>query len=94
MNHVRNSLARNLSGGEKRKLSIGISILNQPDILILDEPTSAVDPSSRESIYDLILENRKGNYYIFNIKIFNECIQILFFNFPDINLYQIIDIKK
>lgn len=65
LHHVRNSLARHLSGGEKRKLSIGISFINHPDILILDEPTSSVDPGSRESIYELIIQNRKGIYGIF-----------------------------
>lgn len=57
---MRYSLAKYLSGGEKRKLSIGISFADNPDIIILDEPTSAVDPGSRETIYDMIIQNRQG----------------------------------
>lgn len=48
-------LVRNLSGGMKRKLSIAISFLGSPTTIILDEPTSAIDPFSRRAIWDLIL---------------------------------------
>lgn len=66
--HVKDTLVKYLSGGEKRKLSIGISMINDPDILVLDEPTYAVDPSSRESIYELITQNRKSKFSLLNIK--------------------------
>ncbi len=45
-----------LSGGNKRKLMLAISLINSPDILFLDEPTSAIDPQSRHEIWDLLLK--------------------------------------
>lgn len=48
------TLARKLSGGMQRRLNIACSVLHQPAILLLDEPTVGVDPQSRERIYDMI----------------------------------------
>lgn len=50
------SLAKTLSGGMQRRLNIACSVLHQPDILLLDEPTVGVDPQSRERIYQMIQE--------------------------------------
>ncbi|XP_071807326.1 uncharacterized protein [Asterias amurensis] len=48
-----------LSGGMKRKLSIVIAFLGGSPVVILDEPTSGVDPHARRSIWDLIIKNKK-----------------------------------
>ncbi|HKJ56533.1 MAG TPA: ABC transporter ATP-binding protein [Nitriliruptoraceae bacterium] len=42
------------SGGMKRRLNIGIGLLHQPDLLILDEPTVGVDPQSRNAILEAV----------------------------------------
>nr|XP_009677309.1 PREDICTED: ATP-binding cassette sub-family A member 10-like [Struthio camelus australis] len=49
-----------LSGGQKRKLSLGIAILGNPKVLLLDEPTVGLDPSSRQHIWRLLTENKAG----------------------------------
>uniref|UniRef100_A0A8C2W134 ATP binding cassette subfamily A member 3 n=1 Tax=Chinchilla lanigera TaxID=34839 RepID=A0A8C2W134_CHILA len=50
----RNSLCRFLSGGMKRKLSIGIALIAGSKVLMLDEPTSGMDAISRRAIWDLL----------------------------------------
>jgi len=46
--------AQKLSGGWKRKLNIGIALLNDPRIIIMDEPTSGMDPVSRRNFWEII----------------------------------------
>jgi len=49
------------SGGMKRRLNIGIGLLSRPQVLFLDEPTVGIDPQSRRSILDSVIEfNRQG----------------------------------
>jgi ribosome-dependent ATPase len=47
-------LARKLSGGMRQKLGICCALIHDPDFLILDEPTTGVDPLSRRQFWDLI----------------------------------------
>ncbi|HZD40833.1 MAG TPA: ribosome-associated ATPase/putative transporter RbbA, partial [Terriglobales bacterium] len=49
-----NRPAGKLSGGMKQKLSLCCALINDPDLLILDEPTTGVDPLSRRQFWDLI----------------------------------------
>jgi len=50
----RNEFSGNLSGGLKQRLTLGCAILHKPRLLFLDEPTSAVDPISRRSFWQII----------------------------------------
>ena len=50
-----------LSGGMRRKLSVAIAFVGGSKTVILDEPTSGVDPYSRRSIWNLLVKYKKGN---------------------------------
>lgn len=49
-----------LSGGQQQKVQLGVTIMNAPRILILDEPTKGFDPVNRRLLMDLIDEQRAG----------------------------------
>ena len=46
----------NLSGGQRQRLALGISMLNKPKILLLDEPTTGLDPNARREIWTILRE--------------------------------------
>jgi len=52
----RNDIARSLSGGMKRRLMIARALVNEPRLLILDEPTAGVDIEIRRSMWDYLQE--------------------------------------
>jgi ABC-2 type transport system ATP-binding protein len=45
----------NLSGGQRQRLALGIGLLNRPRLLLLDEPTTGLDPTSRREIWNILL---------------------------------------
>lgn len=47
----------------QRKLSVAIAFVGEANVVVLDEPTSGVDPYSRRSIWDLLLKYRSGNSF-------------------------------
>ncbi|XP_015665849.1 ATP-binding cassette sub-family A member 5 [Protobothrops mucrosquamatus] len=60
MQFFKDNQAKILSGGQKRKLSVGFAVLGDPKVLLLDEPTTGMDPCSRQTVWNL-LKNRKAN---------------------------------
>jgi ABC-2 type transport system ATP-binding protein len=52
----RRQLAGTMSGGQKQRLALAGSVLHQPELLLLDEPTSAVDPESRRAFWASLFE--------------------------------------
>ena len=62
----RDQIAKNLSGGMRRRLEIARGVLHSPHILFLDEPTTGLDPQSRRAVWDMLadLKARDGSLAI------------------------------
>ncbi|KAL8611831.1 hypothetical protein ACOMHN_041293 [Nucella lapillus] len=52
--------AGNLSGGMKRKLSVGIALISGSKVVVLDEPSSGMDPAARRQTWELLQRHRQG----------------------------------
>lgn len=66
--HMANSYARELSGGQKKLLELGRSIINDPEILLLDEPLAGVNPKLSEEILEIILNLSKNGISILMVE--------------------------
>ncbi len=51
---------KELSGGQKQRFSIATTLINQPKIIFLDEPTTGLDPQARRNLWDLVRDIRKN----------------------------------
>lgn len=90
----RNSVARSLSGGMKRRLMIVRALLHEPRLLILDEPTAGVDIEVRRSMWDFIREvNTSGTTIILTTHYLEEA-ENLCRNVAIINQGKIIENEK
>ncbi|KAM5310186.1 ATP-binding cassette sub-family A member 9 [Glossophaga mutica] len=72
MENIQGILAQNLSGGQKRKLTFGIAILGDPQILLLDEPTAGSDPLSRHRVWNLLKERKSDRVILFSTQFMDE----------------------
>ena len=62
---VRNRQTRDLPQGWRQRLALGCALLHQPDILFLDEPTSGVDPITRQHFWDFIRQLAEDGITVF-----------------------------
>lgn len=60
-----NKLARNLSGGMKRRLSLATTLVHNPELIFLDEPTAGIDPVLRRKFWDHFKELQQANCTLF-----------------------------
>jgi len=56
----RNTLSKDLSGGQKRKLSVGIAFVGGSKFILLDEPSSGLDTSARRKVWDMLKNQKHG----------------------------------
>ena len=61
INHIKNSLGGNLSGGERRRVEIARTLALNPDFILLDEPFAGVDPIAVEDIQSIVSSLKKKN---------------------------------
>ncbi|XP_041362792.1 cholesterol transporter ABCA5-like isoform X3 [Gigantopelta aegis] len=64
--------AKNLSGGQKRKLSVAIALIGDPKMLILDEPTAGMDPYSRRHLWSLLKSRKEGKIILLTTHFMDE----------------------
>jgi len=58
-------MAGALAGGWRQRLALGIALVHQPQLLLLDEPTSGVDPEARRAFWDIIYALAEGGATVF-----------------------------
>jgi len=58
LSEKRDAMYSSLSGGQKQRLALAMAMINDPDLIFLDEPTTGLDPQVRQEIHKLILELR------------------------------------
>lgn len=59
LHDMRNAMAMNLSGGQKRKLSVAVALCGGSKFVLLDEPTSGMDVTARRLMWDMLKEYKK-----------------------------------
>ncbi|CAH4032670.1 unnamed protein product [Pieris brassicae] len=72
MQEKRNYLSQGLSGGQKRRLCVGIALCGGARVVLLDEPTSGMDPASRRALWNLLEKEKKGRSMILTTHFMDE----------------------
>lgn len=72
MQPIKDNQAKKLSGGHKRKLSIGFAVLGDPKVLLLDEPTAGMDPCSRHTVWNLLKSGKANRVTVFSTHFMDE----------------------
>ncbi|XP_035824811.1 ATP-binding cassette sub-family A member 5 [Aplysia californica] len=66
------TFSKDLSGGQKRKLSVAIALIGDPKLIFLDEPTAGMDPYSRRHLWSLLKEKKEGRVVLLTTHFMDE----------------------
>ncbi|XP_060058633.1 ATP-binding cassette sub-family A member 10 isoform X2 [Erinaceus europaeus] len=69
---IQDVTAQKLNDGQKRKLTFGIAILGDPQVLLLDEPTAGLDPFSRHQVWNLLKECKTNHVILLSTQFMDE----------------------
>ncbi|KAM4664973.1 ABC-type organic anion transporter ABCA8-like isoform 2-T2 [Discoglossus pictus] len=72
MNAIANVEASKLSGGQRRKLTLGIAVLGNPQVVLLDEPTAGLDPCSRHTVWAMLKKNKADRVTLLSTQFMDE----------------------
>lgn len=65
LENIKKNLNNKISGGQRQRLLLGLALLNDPELLFLDEPTTGLDPQARKHIWEIIRNmNKQGKTII------------------------------
>lgn len=65
LENIKNNLNNKISGGQRQRLLLGLALLNDPELIFLDEPSTGLDPQARKHIWDIIQNmNKQGKSII------------------------------
>ena len=73
LNKYKNRIAGTYSGGNKRKLSVAVSMIGNPPVIFLDEPSTGMDPVSRRHMWEFISTTMSGRCVILTTHSMEEC---------------------
>jgi ABC-2 type transport system ATP-binding protein len=77
LDEIANHVFENLSGGQKQKTGLALSLVNSPELLFLDEPTTGLDPNARRAIWEVIRQLKaKGKTIILTTHYLDEAQQL------------------
>ncbi|XP_033746448.1 ATP-binding cassette sub-family A member 3-like [Pecten maximus] len=68
----RHRLSSTLSGGQKRKLSVGIALIGNSKVVVLDEPTSGMDPAARRETWEILRQYKEGRTILLSTHFMDE----------------------
>jgi ABC-2 type transport system ATP-binding protein len=55
----RNNQTRELSGGQRQRLAVALALVNDPELVFLDEPTTGLDPAARRALWEIVLDLKR-----------------------------------